>query len=78
MPTLLDALYAWLPVLEPRARRRRRTLAMPFPEGWEEILRAEVPFCSRLAERRGARGLPMIHAFVREHRWVGAHGFEVT
>jgi len=79
MPSaLLDALYAWLPVLEPRARRRRRTLALPFPAGWEEILQAEVPFWSRLSESRRARARPMIHAFVAEHRWVGAHGLEVS
>lgn len=79
MPSaLLDALYAWLPVLEPRARRRRRALAEPFPGHWEPILREQVPFWIRWPESRRRQARPMVHAFVREHRWVGAHDLEVT
>lgn len=70
----LDALFAWLPALEPRARRRRRLLAAPWPAGWEEILREEAGFWRRLPEAERRRARPLIQAFLGEQRMVGAQG----
>ena len=47
---MLARLYAWLPVLEPAARRRRRLMDLPFPPAWEAILRQQAPFWSRLTD----------------------------
>lgn len=75
---MLARLYAWLPVLEPAARRRRRLMDLPFPPAWEAILRQQAPFWSRLTDAHRSAARPMILAFVEEQRWVGARGLEVT
>jgi MtfA peptidase len=77
-PTLLDRLYTWLPAVEPRQHKRTRLLEAEFPNDWREILRRRVPFWSRWPAHLQAEAEPLLHAFVEEHTWVGAKGFEIT
>jgi len=77
-PDLLDRLYAWLPVLEPRLHRRERVMAAPFPPAWRDILQDAVPFWRRWPAPVRAEAEPMIQAFVDEQTFTGVQGFEVT
>lgn len=78
MSALLDRLYAILPALEPRAHRRERLLAAPFPEEWRAMLLRDVPFWRRWDPETRADAEPMVHAFVHEQRFHGAGDFDVT
>jgi hypothetical protein len=78
MTTLLDRLYTLLPALEPRAHKRERLMAAPFPETWRAWLAEDVPFWQRWPEETRATAEPMVHAFVYEQRWHGAGELVVT
>jgi len=60
-----------------RAIRRRRLARRPLPEGWLEILEAEVPFFVQLDEAQRARFLRDLKIFVWEKHFEGAGGMEI-
>jgi hypothetical protein len=61
-----------------KRRRRERLRAAPFPPGWEQILRRNVPLCDRLtdADRRELQG--HIHVFLAEKHFEGCGGLALT
>ncbi|MFT5684842.1 MAG: Mlc titration factor MtfA (ptsG expression regulator) [Myxococcota bacterium] len=77
-PDLLDRFFAWLPALEPRARKRQRLMDAPFPRHWRDILLARVPFWRDWTPALREEAEPLLQAFEGEQRWVGAGGLEVT
>ncbi|HEB90992.1 MAG TPA: zinc-dependent peptidase [Deltaproteobacteria bacterium] len=66
-------LFHWL-----RERRRRRLLAEPFPEAWNEIIRRNVAHDAWLdeGERRLLRDL--LRVFIHEKNWEGCGGLELS
>ncbi len=77
-PTLLDQFFAWLPALEPRARRRQRLIDAPFPPQWRELLTRRVPFWRAWSAERRALAEPLIQAFEGDQTFVGVQGLELT
>ena len=68
----------WAALAGARRARRRRLLAAPFPYGWADILRRNVPPYRALsdAERRRLHGA--VNVFLDEKRFEGCGGLEVT
>lgn len=66
-------LFSWI-----RNRRRSKLRARPFPEQWEDYLRANVAHYCLLSpdEQTELRG--MIHVFLAEKHWEGCGGLELT
>lgn len=61
-----------------RERRRRKLLALPFPDAWEAVIRRNVAHdrCLLSEERRRLRNL--VRVFVDEKHWEGCGGLELT
>jgi Mlc titration factor MtfA (ptsG expression regulator) len=58
--------------------RRRRLLAAPFPQEWERILAANLPFYTRLTLEERTRLCDDLRIFVAETSWEGCGGLVLT
>lgn len=74
---LIAWLSRWLP-----GRKRLRTSpqqeSSSFPFAWEQILRRNVPFYSRLAPSEQVQLQRLILDFLQGKNWVGCNGLEIT
>jgi Mlc titration factor MtfA (ptsG expression regulator) len=61
-----------------KRRRRERLRRQPFPEGWREVLRENVPYYRRLppADRREFEG--HVQVFLAEKHFEGCGGMQLT
>jgi len=66
---------AWYVV---RRRRRAAALAEPFPEEWRAYLHDASPVYRRMPEELRRRLEPVVRRFLRDIRFVGCNGLEVT
>jgi len=57
--------------------RRRRAARAPFPAAWRDVLRADVPFYTRLAPAVVPRFEERLKIFALTKAFIGAHGFTV-
>lgn len=64
--------------LSPRARRRKRILAEPFPAEWDAIIDDNVALARRLDPAARARLRELVQLFVAEKHWEGCGGLELT
>ncbi len=60
-----------------RRARRRRLLALPFPETWRQIVERNVPLYHRLPETLQQQLHGFIHIFLHEKRFDGCAGQEI-
>ncbi len=65
--------FAWL-----RRNKRRRIVAKPFPEDWDDILAINASFMESLGDRQQARIRQSIQILVAEKNWEGCSGLSVT
>jgi Mlc titration factor MtfA (ptsG expression regulator) len=63
---------------ETRARRRRRAAAVPFPEGWRDVLRHRWPVWATLDDDERSRLEHLVAVFVADKQWEAARRFEIT
>jgi Mlc titration factor MtfA (ptsG expression regulator)/Tfp pilus assembly protein PilF len=66
-------LFSWL-----RSRRRRRTLAAPFPAEWTRLLERRVRHYRHAPAVQKRRIEQIVQVLVAEKEWAGAGGFVVT
>ena len=66
-------IFSWL-----KKRRRRRILAKPFPEEWEQWLSARVPHFPTLTSDESQHLRDLVQVFVAEKNWEGCKGLEVS
>ncbi len=65
--------FHWL-----RRRRRRKLLALPFPQAWEAIMRRNVAHDEWLEAEEQAHLRDLIRVFVAEKSWEGCGGLALT
>ena len=58
--------------------RRRKLLAVPFPDDWREVLRQNVVHYSRLTADQRRNLERRVQVFVAEKNWEGCNGVTVT
>jgi Mlc titration factor MtfA (ptsG expression regulator) len=61
-----------------RKHHRKTIMAEPFPESWEEIIRADVPYDQLLTPDERARLREIIAVLIDEKYWEGCNGLEMT
>ena len=61
-----------------RRSKRKRFLAMPFPQAWKEIVRKNVPLYNRLPEPLKEQLHGLVHIFLAEKDFEGCGGLEIT
>ena len=61
-----------------RRARRKRLLAMPFPEKWKQIIQKNVPLYNRLPDSLKKHLHGLIHVFIAEKSFEGCGGLEIT
>ncbi|GAB5444906.1 MAG: zinc-dependent peptidase [Fuerstiella sp.] len=61
-----------------RRRRRKKILATPFPETWNEIIRTNVLHDRHLTEQQRQRLRQYVQIFVAEKNWEGCRGLQMT
>ena len=61
-----------------RRARRKRLLAMPFPERWLHIIRKNVPLYNRLPDSLKAQLHGLVHVFLAEKNFEGCGGLKIT
>jgi Mlc titration factor MtfA (ptsG expression regulator) len=66
-------LFEWL-----AKRRRKKLMAAPFPEAWEDIVRRNVGHYCMLNGVERAHLRALIQVFIAEKHWVGAGGLFMT
>jgi Mlc titration factor MtfA (ptsG expression regulator) len=69
---LIGVWFAW------RHRRRELAIAEPFPDGWRELLAANLPLYTRMPETLRLRLEPLVRRFLGDIRFVGCDGLQVT
>ena len=58
--------------------RRKRLLAMPFPDQWQQIITKNVPLYNRLPEPLREQLHGLVRVFFAEKRFEGCAGLEIT
>jgi len=61
-----------------RRAKRKRLLAMPFPEEWKQIVRKNVPLYNRLPDSLKEQLHGLVHVFIAEKNFEGCGGLEIT
>ena len=61
-----------------RWAKRKRLLAMPFPEKWKQIVRKNVPLYNRLPGSLKEQLHGLVHIFIFEKNFEGCGGLEIT
>ena len=64
--------------LRARARRRARRVAEPFSAEWRALLASSLPLYSRMPASLRAKLEPLARTFLRDVRFVGCNGLELT
>ena len=59
-------------------RRRAKVAAEPFPDAWEDTLRADVAHWRYLDDDERARLRDLLQVFIAEKHWEGCGGLEMT
>ena len=60
------------------ARRRKKLTSVPFPPGWEEIIRSNVAHYAMLGDSEQKHLQALIQVFIAEKYWEGAGGLIVN
>jgi Mlc titration factor MtfA (ptsG expression regulator) len=68
----------WLTRFSPRARRRSKILAEPFPPAWDRIIEDNVWLVRRLDPAQRAKLRELVQLFVAEKHWEGCGDLELT
>ncbi len=66
-------LFSWL-----RQRRRRKLIATPFPEEWENTLRQSVGHFSLISAEQQQKMRDGVRVMLAEKEWEGCRGLELT
>jgi Mlc titration factor MtfA (ptsG expression regulator) len=66
-------MFLWL-----KKRRRRKLLAKPFPQAWEDVLRRNVPVFECLSREQQQKLRGCIRVFVAEKHWTGCGGLKMS
>ncbi len=61
-----------------RQRKRKRLLAMPFPEEWKQIVQKNVPLYNRLPDSFKEQLGGLVNVFLAEKKFEGCGGLEIT
>ena len=61
-----------------RQRKRKRLLAMPFPEEWKQIVQKNVPLYNRLPDSFKEQLGGLVNVFLAEKTFEGCGGLEIT
>jgi Mlc titration factor MtfA (ptsG expression regulator) len=61
-----------------RLAKRKRLLAMPFPEQWVRIVRKNVPLYNRLPDSLKQQLHGLVNVFLAEKNFEGCRGLEIT
>jgi len=66
-------MWNWL-----RERRRKKILAVPFPNKWERHIQNNIPYYRHLTEEEKKRLQDLIQIFIAEKYWLGCNGLKLT
>jgi len=61
-----------------RRAKRKRLLAMSFPEEWKQIVRKNVPLYNRLPDSLKEQLHGLVHVFIAKKNFEGCGGLEIT
>lgn len=61
-----------------RRAKRKRLLALSFPEEWKQIVRKNVPLYNRLPDSLKEQLHGLVHVFIAEKNFEGCDGLEIT
>jgi Mlc titration factor MtfA (ptsG expression regulator) len=61
-----------------RLTKRKRLLAMPFPEPWVHIIRENVPLYNRLPDSLNQQLHSLVNVFLAEKNFEGCRGLKIT